>query len=76
MNCVAYILGVVLRSTILYLEYTFRSENEQISRTISQNYDFRVSRIFAIVNRVGRVRVKQPTFDETQFQHQMTSCLS
>lgn len=58
MNCVVYILGVVLRSTILYLEYTFRSENEQISRTISQNYDFRVSRIFAIVKRVGRVRVK------------------
>ena len=58
MNCVVYILGVVLRSTILYLEYTFRSENEQISRTISQNYDFRVSRIFAIVTRVGRVRVK------------------
>ena len=74
MNCVVYILGVVLRSTILYLEYTFRSENEQISRTISQNYDFRV--IFAIVNRVGHVRVKQPIFDEKQFQHQMTSCLS
>ena len=30
MNCVVYILGVVLRSTILYLEYTFRSKNEQI----------------------------------------------
>ena len=68
--------GVVLRKTILYLEYTFRSKNEQISRTISQNYDFRVSRIFAIVNRVGRLRVKQPIFDEKQFQHQMTSCLS
>ena len=68
--------GVVLRKIILYLEYTFRSENEQISRTISQNYDFRVSRIFAIVNRVGRLRVKQPIFDEKQFQHQMTSCLS
>ena len=34
------------------------------------------SRIFAIVNRVGRVRVKQPIFDEKQFQHEMTSCLS
>lgn len=61
MNCVVYILAVVLRSTILHLEYTFRSQNEQISRTISQNYDFRVSRIFA---RAGRVRVKQPIFDE------------
>lgn len=64
MNCVVYILGVVHRSTILYLEYTFRRQNEQISRTISQNYDFRVSRIFAIVNRAGGVRVKQPIFDE------------
>ena len=67
MNCVVYILGVVLRSTILYLEYTFRSENEQISRTISQNCDFRVSRIFAIVNRVGRVRVKNQFLMKNNF---------
>ena len=67
MNCVVYILGVVLRSTILYLEYTFRSENEQISRTISQNYDFKVSRIFAIVNRVGRVRVRNRFLMENNF---------
>ena len=73
MNCIVYILGVVLRSTILYLEYTFRSENEQISCTISQNYDFRVSRIFAIVNRAGRVRVKQPIFDENTISASYTT---
>ena len=51
MNCVVYILAVVLRSTILYLEYILGARMNKFHVQSVKIVIFRVSRLFAIVNR-------------------------